>query len=353
MFSCHIYVGNRLKAEINAPGPRGPLNSIFVVDCCFKHLEDCANNVPHMKRLLLPPLALVALAIGASTAAANTAHDRAVLRRERIAVQLINEATHRVQHAHRACRPSLRVDPRPTFTTAKPSDALLGTLGVLRRPATDADRVDTTSLLFPFARGIYENWIRTATASDRRQFSVIVAQDRLRPRGIPQSCLALEDGVLRRLLVHRGPAVATVALRLKRRLDREEHPKGGFKPAEAIFLFQRTADGRIGSGGGGVDLAYFVRHGLFASSGTGSRSTVSGLLPDGVARVDFTFARSVSRGPHRDPKVYPMGIALSAEVQDNVVSFDVDRPAEDAFPAQMVWRRADGSVIRIIGHAGS
>lgn len=306
-----------------------------------------------MKRLLLPLLALLALAATAETAAANTAHDRAVLRRDRIAVQLINEATQHVQHAHRVCRPSFRPDLRPTFTDARPSDALLNALGVLRRPATDADHVDLSSFFAPFARGIYEKWIRTATASDGRQFSVIVAQDRQRPRDIPRRCLALEDAELRRLLVHHGPAVAAVTLRLKRRLDRDEHPKGGFKATEAIFLFDRTPDGRIGGGGGGVDLAFFARHGLFGSSGTGARSTVFGLLPDGVARVDFTFPRSASREPHRDPKVYPTGIALSAQVQDNVVSFDVDRPAEDAFPTRMVWRRADGSVIRVIGHRGS
>jgi type II secretory pathway pseudopilin PulG len=303
--------------------------------------------MPRISLLLL--LALIALLVSASTAGANTQHDRAVLKRERIAVKLINKATQRVRRDHRNCRPSFRPDSRPTFTDARPSDALLKALGVLRRPATDADRLDPSALIFPFARNIYENWIRVATAVDGHQFFVVVAQDRMRFPPPPRHCIALENEELDRLLRDRDATVQRVAHRLKARLDRTEHPKGGFKPNEAIFLFDRTADGRLGGGGGGVDLRRFLRHGLFGSSGTGTRSTVSGLLPDGVASVEFTFDRSVSRGPHREPKRYPKAIALTVPVQDNVVAFDVDRPAPDAFPTRMVWRRADGSVLRRIG----
>jgi hypothetical protein len=310
-----------------------------------------------MPRIPTLPLALIALLVSTGTAVAhpstghvaNTQRDRAVLKRERIAVKLINRATQRVRRDHRSCRPSFRVGSRPTFTDARPSDALLDALGVLRRPATDADRLDLSALFLPFARNIYENWIHVATAVDGHQFFVVVAQERLRVPPLPRRCIALENEELDRLLQDSDAAVQRVAHRIKERVDRTEHPKGGFEPAEAIFLFDRTADGGLGGGGGGVDLRWFLRHGLFASSGTNGRSTVSGLLPDGVASVDFTFARSVSRGPYRDPKTYPRAISLTAQVQDNVVAFDVDRPGPGAFPTQMVWRRADGSVLRRIG----
>lgn len=308
--------------------------------------------------LSLLSLAVLALALGAGIAAAappsvahpaNSRQDRAALHRQRTVIRLINEATRHVRHDHRDCRPSFRVNARPTFTDARPSDALLNTLEVLRRPATDADRVDENSLFFPFARNIYENWIRAATAVDGHQFFVVAAQDRMRLPALPQRCVALENEELDRLLTDRAPAVQRLAHRMKTRLDRQEHPRGGFKPIEAIFLFDRTTDGHIGGGGGGIDVRTFTRHGLFGSSGTRGRSTVSGLLPDGVASVDFTFSRSVSRGRHRDAKVYPKAISLTVRVQDNVVAFDVDRPAYDAFPTQMVWHRADGSVLRRIG----
>lgn len=314
-----------------------------------------------MPRLpLLTLLALLALGLSSGIAAAappsaahpaNSRGDRAALQRERTATRLINEATRHVRHDHRDCRTSLRVGTRPSLTDARPSDALLNALGVLRRPATDADRIDTSSLLFPFARGIYENWIRAATAVGGHQLFVVTAQDRMRAPALPRRCIALENEELDRLLTDRTPAVQRLTHKLKARLDREEHPRGGFKPTEAIFLFDRTSDGRIGGGGGGVDLRFFLRHGLFGSSGTGGRSTVSGLLPDGVASVDFTFSRSVSRGRHREAKVYPKTISLTSRVQDNVVAFTVERPAYDAFPTQMVWHRADGSVLRRIGRS--
>jgi hypothetical protein len=315
----------------------------------MRQLTIRSNKLPLMPRISPLPLALLALLAIVSTAGANTQHDRAVLKRERIAVKLINQATHHVRHDHRDCRPSFRLGSRPTLTDARPSDALLDALGVLQRPATDADRLDPSALIFPFARNIYENWIRVATAVDGHQFFVVVAQDRLRFPPLPRHCIALENEELDRLLRGRDAALQRAAHRLKARLDRTEHPKGGFKPNEAIFLFDRTADGGLGGGGGGVELRWFLRHGLFGSSGTSTRSSVSGLLPDGVASVDFTFARSVSRGPHRDPKTYAKAISLTVQVQDNVVAFDVDRPAPDAFPMRMVWRRADGSVLRRIG----
>jgi len=293
--------------------------------------------------------AAAATAHGSLARAANSKHDRAALRREQVAVRLINEATRRVQHRHRTCRLSFKLAPRPTFTDARPSDALLNAIGVLRRPATDADKVDLSQPFGAFAHNVYRNWIRTATAVDGRQFVVLVAQDRMRPRDVPRSCLAREHAELKRLLVGHGPAVAGVALRIQRRIDREEHPKGGFKPAEAIFLFDRTPDGHLGGGGGGVDLGWFLRNGMFFSSGgLGRRTTLAGLVPDGVASIDFTFARTVPRGPHRNPKVYPSAIALTERVQDNVVSVAVDRPTGDAFRTRMVWRRADGSVLRVV-----
>lgn len=305
-------------------------------------------------------LAALMLAVAAGFAAArplahdaNTRADRVALRRENLAVKLINEATQHVRQRHPRCRTSFDPDARPTFTDARPSDALLSTLGVLRRPATDADHVDPRALLYdPFASNIYTQWIRVATATDGRQFVVFASQDRLRPKLPPRRCLALQNAELGRLLAGREAAVRRYALRLKRSLDRSEFPKGGFKPQEAIYFFTRSPSGGLGGGGGGVDVGYFRRHGMFMSSGTRDRSDVAGLLPDGVASVEMTFARSVSRGPHRDPKVYPRTIRVTVSVRDNVVSLEIARPAEDAFPTRMVWRRANGSVIRDVRGIG-
>jgi hypothetical protein len=40
------------------------------------------------------------------------------------------------------------------------------------------------------------------------------------------------------------------------------------------------------------------------------------------------------------------------KVQDNMLSFVVPREVQDAFPVKMVWRAADGSIVRVIRHPG-
>jgi hypothetical protein len=68
-------------------------------------------------------------------------------------------------------------------------------------------------------------------------------------------------------------------------------------------------------------------------------------VPDGVATVEATFPRVVSLGPNRDPRRFPGTIRRTFTVRDNVVLATVPRPGAFAFP-RMVWRAADGSVIR-------
>lgn len=81
-------------------------------------------------------------------------------------------------------------------------------------------------------------------------------------------------------------------------------------------------------------------------------SQVTGLIPDGVATIEATFSRRASRGPHQAPDLYPEDVTLILPVQDNLVSFTVPRAANDAFPTTMVWRAADGSVVRSVKRRG-
>jgi hypothetical protein len=71
-----------------------------------------------------------------------------------------------------------------------------------------------------------------------------------------------------------------------------------------------------------------------------------------VATVTSSFPHTVSRGAGNPPKVYPAPIERTDPVQDNVISFSVQRDPEDAFASKMVWRAADGSVVRVVGAAG-
>ncbi len=192
------------------------------------------------------------------------------------------------------------------------------------------------------AKGVYVDWIRMARAADgsphyldhRRRIAAFRSRSRVPACGCRRGCW-------RRLTRDEpGRESRRLALRDNARLMREEQPAGGF-PRE-----KRSST----RGGGGVDLAHFRRHGLFGSSqhGDDDRSTITGWLPDGVATVEMTFPGRVSRGPHRPATVFGDDLHVTAKVQDNVLSARVDRPAPNAIPPLMIWRAADGSVVRVV-----
>jgi hypothetical protein len=54
------------------------------------------------------------------------------------------------------------------------------------------------------------------------------------------------------------------------------------------------------------------------------------------------------RASRAKPRRYPAPITRTDQVQDNIVSFEVARSAEDAFPGKMVWRDADGKIARVV-----
>jgi hypothetical protein len=109
-----------------------------------------------MKRVLVGIVALAALAVGASPALANR-------QTERQAVRLLSKAGRRASHDP-ACKIE---DQPPSLTHDAPSQDLLNTLGILRRPATAEDTLSTQPFtFFHFAQGIYIDYVRVAHAAD-------------------------------------------------------------------------------------------------------------------------------------------------------------------------------------------
>lgn len=311
----------------------------------------------HPSRPCFAPRALALLAALAGTlaaaapAAAISLDDAAAARREQRAVDLINRATRQMQRDP-ACRQ--RFDFTTTFTDAAPSAEMRASLSLLRRPAIPEDTLPADpgrpGLDFLGARGVYRQWIRMGRAADGSEHYLIVAQDRGLTQPVSRACLRTRHAALVHLLAGEDRRVRRIALRTEARIHREEQPAGGFPRHEVIYLFGRGRDGGLGGGGGGVDLGWFLRHGLFSSFGRGPGDTarVAGLIPDGVATIEATFAQRASRGPHRAPDLYPSELTLTLPVQDNLVAFTVPREAPDAFPSKMVWRAADGSIVRTV-----
>lgn len=301
-----------------------------------------------MRRTILSAAAGAAIALTTLSAVAGaiTREDAAAQRLERRTVALINAATRAMRAADPSCVQRFDLDSEPTVTHDAPSQAMRDTFALLRRPAIPADRefVADGGLRFSFAEEVYVDWIRMARAADGSEHYLVIAKRRNQPAPLSRACLRTRHRLLLDLLDGAGPRLRRLTLSEEARLNRQEHPAGGFPAREAIFGFGD------GGAGGGVDLAWFRRHGLFGSAQRGSedRSTVSGFVPDGVATIEAIYPERVSRGRHRPATVYGEEIRLTLPVQDNVVAFQVDRPAEDAMPPQMIWRAADGTVVRTV-----
>lgn len=302
-----------------------------------------------MRRTFLSAAAGAAIALAATSAAqAVDRTDAAEQRLEKRSITVFNAATRAMRTTDPSCVQSS--DHTTTVTHDAPSQAMRDAFSLLRRPPIPEDRrfADRVPLSLLGAKGVYVDWIRMARAADGSEHYLVIAQDRGLPAPLARSCLRLRHRLLLERLDGASPKLRTMTLRMEARLNREEQPAGGFPRSEAIYGFGD------GGGGGGVDLASFLKNGLFGTSQRGQedRSTVTGFVPDGVRTIEATFSQRVSYGPHRPAQVYGEEIRLTLPVQDNVVSFQVARPAEDAFPTKMVWRAADGSVVRVVRDRG-
>jgi hypothetical protein len=180
--------------------------------------------------------------------------------------------------------------PAPSASQRPLDPELVATLGVLRRPQSDADRGPQSArgaatFRLPGYKGVHLDGVRLV---DAERGIVLVPFDRI--------------------------PVPT---------DSQGRPLPGFDAAassNAVCLFERTSDGY---GGIGCHTAGKIRAGRAISSGSGS---VSGLVPDGVARVRLI------RGDD----------ATAADVHDNFFAADA------VAPTAVEWLAADGSLVRRI-----
>jgi hypothetical protein len=299
------------------------------------------------------------LSAGAIAAAADEppGHDDPAARRlERQAIGLVNRANRRVLAGHPSCRVRFSHE-RIRIVDGGAGPQVASVLGVFRRPATAEERAFVTqspggptgaSLVGGGALG--RDAVRLVRSSSGRTVALMALTD-VPPRGPSRAtfdrCHALVTAELRRLAPTVRAAVAAKAQRIERRIRRIERPPAVQPPGEGLAFFERAPDGRSGGGGGGgFDAAAFVKRGTGISTfarGIGTRLTL--VVPDGVATIDATYPRLVSLGPNRAPRRFPSTIRRTYAVHDNVVFATVSRPPEFAFP-RMVWRAADGTVVR-------
>ena len=281
-------------------------------------------------------------------AAAPPSVDREVLRRERRITALLNRASRSVAREKR-CRAQRAIDPETTFTDATPSGELLGTFAILRRPQTEEERIPDNRLTPLPVENVYRSAYRIATSSNGRRYLIVAAQNTNTFKPRPPECADALRRDFEAELEGRSPEFKRHARKALHQIIRDEWSGGpdSGQPHEGLFMFE-YGKGGVGGGGGGGDIESVRKNGMIGTQGTPSASILSALLPDPVATVELTFPRAMSRGAYRPPKRYARAVTLTAQVKDNVISVQVPRPPQDAFPARMVWKGPDGQTIRVV-----
>ena len=273
------------------------------------------------------------------------------------AIALINRADNHVYSTTPSCKPAF---PRPSSSKPThdiPGQSTLDAIAALRRQARPGDALPTgTPAGIPFGE-TYVDYTRSLTGADGTSFYLFVA------RSVPVSfrpsaaCLDAEHAQLVKLLRGKARALRSTTLGEFAKLRRgwEQNAAAPTTPQDTLWFFSKGRGGRgLGGGVGGSTIADFLKYGMFSSSSSGRErsSTLSGLVPDGVATVTLEYPRAVSRGRWYKPAVFPSAYRRTVRVHENVLRVRVPRGPGDAFPARMVWRSADGKIVRVVKRPG-
>lgn len=296
--------------------------------------------------------------------------DPAAIRREEQVARILNRADRQVQRRDKACRFDGPPIPRPpVISDATPTPRLLGVLGILRRPPTQSELDSISSeLTGPFFTVIYRRYVRIVPGPGRLQtrLSVGLSEPLRPPLLFDRRCQREVDRAIASLLRHQPRAIRERVRRIRSRLPKLKPIPPG--PQESLSVLLKDPGHGAGGESGPFDLHSFRTHGLFSSQGSGGplppgvgglhgrhtvrphkpRSLLFGLVPDGVASVTLTLPKRVARGPYAPDALYRSSYTTTARIHDNFVFFaHVPRDAQDAL-GRMVWRNAEGRVIRVV-----
>lgn len=231
-----------------------------------------------------------------------------------------------------ACSPFLVS--RGGYRAGRPGASLTAILGVLRQPATAADALPRPFFQhLPFA--VYRSATRLAREQDGVGLYVVPVADVTGSKPVPRRCAGEEAGALAREMKAASAKRRAAALDAQRRYlawqqYEAEHPQGvclaevDHRRAGARDL----ASGGIGCGWGVAE----IEQGLAGLGGVGQPgpSLFHGIVPDGVASVVLML-------PHHFGTV-------TANVVNNLYLAPIPRSVQS--PARVIWRAADGRVIR-------
>jgi hypothetical protein len=221
-----------------------------------------------------------------------------------------------------------------SFVHRTPDRELLSLLGLLRRPATPADRLNHQ--VFSGISDVYAGSIRHAlTLSGESYYLAVSGFDRA--AAVPSDrCFVLQEQALAKYLPHIPPALRAQTTALQTGYIAWDRGLAARSPRDGICL---VTVGRSDGGSSCGITAAQIKAGMPPQNDQG---VFSAIVPDGVATVTLTFPAASGR-PAR---------SVTAAVAGNVYAVRVAGAPEPTanHPNQpaVTWRSAQGRVLKTI-----
>jgi hypothetical protein len=237
--------------------------------------------------------------------------------------------------------------------TGPPPASLLSILGVLRLPATAADKVPLG--ITAHQSDVYVKYIRLARTAFGISWYVWVAgpPEAFFPPANESRCLAAQAADFRGELTSIPKALRSATTQMLNAQIRAERTRDAQPPRPpGVELFGLNPGGG-GGGGGGADAEVIEQHGSWGgtSGGTGKNpglTRFNGIVPDGVATVTLHYPAGKVGGFSR--RTAP-AVTITAHAVNNVVVVSVPRAGAQALRVTTTWRASDGTIIKTI-HGG-
>ena len=239
----------------------------------------------------------------------------------------------------------------PATTTGIPPASLLSIVGVLRRPAARGGASDVVSRLGGEYPGLYVKYVRFARAVDGLDWYVSVSAGHLGIRAPVHinRCIAAQTANFDRELPRIPKAFRADATEIFTAQIQNERSVDAHNPPVGVNLTGLGPYGGSGPSSGGATAAGIEAGALaYGGSLTGSgpdTASVEGVVPDGVASVTLHYdAGPASAYGHK----HAPAANITATPVNNVIVVTVPRNVGNASPQTMIWRSANGTIIKTI-----
>jgi len=217
-----------------------------------------------------------------------------------------------------------------SFVPGTPDPTLRALLGVLRRPATAADRLNPG--IFVDIPDVYAGSVRRAFTAGGASYYLAVAGVDFAQSIPPAGCFALQERALADYLPKIPPALRAQTQALQTGYIAYARNVFAHAPRDEVCL---ATTGR-GDNGASCDLtAAQIKSGVPPSEDNG---VFDGVVPDGVASVTLAFPAAHGR-PAR---------SITARVRGNVYAIRIIGEGRPPPEPGVTWRSAQGRVLRSV-----